>query len=45
MIAVGEETRLLAEYGENARLVADGTDLVVELERGIRPSSTLIDVT
>ena len=36
---------LLAEYGERARLVAGGTDLVVELSRSIRPTSTLIDIT
>jgi carbon-monoxide dehydrogenase medium subunit len=36
---------LLAQYGEGARIVAGGTDVVVELSRGIRPTSTLIDVT
>src|SRR4051794_542315 len=36
---------LLAQYGESARIVAGGTDVVVELSRGIRPTSTLIDVT
>jgi xanthine dehydrogenase iron-sulfur cluster and FAD-binding subunit A len=36
---------LLASYGEGARIVAGGTDVIVELSRGIRPTSTLIDVT
>ena len=36
---------LLARYGEGARIVAGGTDVIVELSRGIRPTSTLIDVT
>jgi carbon-monoxide dehydrogenase medium subunit len=36
---------LLARYGDGARIVAGGTDVMVELSRGIRPTSTLIDVT
>ena len=36
---------LLAEYGERARIVAGGTDVIVELSRGIRPTATLIDIT
>ena len=36
---------LLAQYGAGARIVAGGTDVVVELSRGIRPTSTLIDIT
>ncbi|MBV7336375.1 FAD binding domain-containing protein [Chloroflexi bacterium TSY] len=43
--SIDEALHLLAEYGDRARLVAGGTDLMVELERGIWPSSTLIDVT
>jgi xanthine dehydrogenase iron-sulfur cluster and FAD-binding subunit A len=37
--------RLLDEHAGQARIVAGGTDLVVELSRGIRPTSTLIDIT
>jgi carbon-monoxide dehydrogenase medium subunit len=41
-----EETlRLLREHAERARLVAGGTDVVVELSRGVRPTETLIDLT
>ncbi|MGB0387099.1 MAG: FAD binding domain-containing protein [Ardenticatenaceae bacterium] len=37
---------LLAEYGSRARIVAGGTDLVMELDRNVRPGvDTLIDVT
>lgn len=43
--ALDEALALLARYGENARIVAGGTDVIVELSRGIRPTSTLIDIT
>ncbi len=36
---------LLAEHRDRARIVAGGTDVVVELQRGIKPTSTLIDIT
>ncbi len=38
--------RLLAEKGEGARIVAGATDLMLELERGVRKGvDTLIDIT
>ena len=43
--SLDEALALLARHGEQARIVAGGTDVVVELSRGIRPTPTLIDVT
>ena len=37
--------RLLAEHGAEARIVAGGTDLLVELRRGVGRTPVLIDVT
>ncbi len=36
---------LLDEYRSAARIVAGGTDLIVEMERGVRRPSVLIDIT
>ena len=44
--SIEQVLRLLADYGKQARIVAGGTDLVVELDRGQRDGvDTLIDVT
>lgn len=43
--SVDEALRLLAEHGPEARIVAGGTDLLIELERGVRHTRVLIDVT
>jgi carbon-monoxide dehydrogenase medium subunit len=40
-----EALALLADHGDAARIVAGGTDVVVELGRGMRPTETLIDIT
>jgi carbon-monoxide dehydrogenase medium subunit len=43
--SVEEALRLLAEHGPEARIVAGGTDLLVELQRGDGQARVLIDVT
>ncbi len=43
--AVAETLRLLTEHGANARIVSGGTDVLVELQRGVKLTQTLIDVT
>jgi carbon-monoxide dehydrogenase medium subunit len=41
-----EALQLLAEHGNRARIVAGATDLIIELERNIRPGvDTLIDIS
>ncbi len=43
--SLDEALQLLAEHREQARLVAGATDLLVEIERGLRSPRVLIDVT
>jgi carbon-monoxide dehydrogenase medium subunit len=44
--SIEETINALAEHGERARIVAGATDLILELERGVRKGiETLIDVT
>jgi len=42
---LAETLELLARYRTQARIVAGGTDVLVELQRGVKPTTTLIDVT
>jgi xanthine dehydrogenase iron-sulfur cluster and FAD-binding subunit A len=42
---VAEALGVLADHGDGARIVAGGTDVLVELQRGVRPTTTLIDVS
>jgi carbon-monoxide dehydrogenase medium subunit len=44
--SIDEALHILVERGERARLIAGGTDLLIELERGIRTGiDTLIDIS
>ncbi|RPI84385.1 MAG: hypothetical protein EHM41_13525 [Chloroflexi bacterium] len=43
---IEEALKILAERGEQARIVAGATDLILEMERGVRKGiDTLIDIT
>ena len=43
---IGEVLELLSTYGQRARIVAGATDLILEIERGIRTGiEVLIDIT
>ena len=43
--SVDDVLRLLAERDPGTRLISGGTDILVELSRGIRPAERLIDLT
>ncbi len=46
VISIDDATRILAEEGPAARIIAGATDLMLEMERGVRKGiNTLIDVT
>jgi carbon-monoxide dehydrogenase medium subunit len=44
-VSLAEALDLAGEYGTNARLIAGGTDVLVELQRGVKPTQTLIDMS
>ena len=43
--SLDELLSLLSQYAGSARLIAGGTDVLVELQRGVKPTTTLLDVT
>ena len=43
--SIEETLRLLAKHGPEARIIAGGTDLLVELKRGVRQTPVLIDIS
>ena len=44
--SLDEAVQALSRFGEKARIIAGGTDLILEIERGVRPDlTTIIDIT
>jgi xanthine dehydrogenase iron-sulfur cluster and FAD-binding subunit A len=43
--SLAEALDVLREHGSHARIVAGGTDVLVELQRGVKPTTTLIDIS
>ena len=44
--SVSEALTLLNEYGASARIVAGGTDLIIEMEKGLHSQlQVLVDIT
>lgn len=43
--SLDEALELLAVHSDHARVIAGGTDLLLELQRGVRPQRTLLDIT
>ena len=43
--SLDQALQLLNQHGERARIIAGGTDVLVELPRGVKPTTTLIDIS
>ncbi len=43
--SLAEALKLSAHYGREARLIAGGTDVLIELQRGVKPTRILIDIS
>jgi xanthine dehydrogenase iron-sulfur cluster and FAD-binding subunit A len=43
--SLDEALALLAQADEHTRIVSGGTDVLVEVQRGVKPARTLIDIT